>query len=92
MYFKINLWEEKTFSFGDGINKLFDTLWTFEKIKSLCYNFYILNDFNLKEINQINIVKRKDGMFYINQISGYNNKLGLFGFLVNPDNSLKKFI
>ena len=43
MYFKINLWEEQTFSFGDGISKLFDTLWTFEKIKSLCYNFGIIS-------------------------------------------------
>ena len=92
MYFKINLWEEKTFSFGDGIDKLFDTFWTFEKIKSLCYNFYVLNNFNLKEINQINIIRRKDGMFYINQISGHNNKLGLFGFFFFFFNSLKKFI
>ena len=92
MYFKINLWEEKTFAFGDGIDKLFDTLWTFEKIKMLCYNFYILNDFNLPEINQINIIKRKDGSFYINQISGYNEEFGMFGFSVDSHNQLKKFI
>lgn len=92
MYLKIDLWEERTFCFEDGIQRLFNTMWTFEKIKNLCYNFYILNNFNLKDINQINIIKRKNGTFYINQISGYNEELGLFGFLINPDNSLKKFI
>lgn len=92
MYLKIKIWKEEASSYSEYIEKICDTIWTNEKTKSLCYNYDILNKFRLKDINAVSVIKRKDGRFYINQICGYNTRKGLFGYLVNPDNTLSRFI
>lgn len=92
MYLKINLWKEEISHYGKYIEKNCDTLWTNEKTKSLCYNYDILNKFRLKDINAISVIERENKRFYINQICGYNTKKGLFGYLVNPNNTLSRFI
>lgn len=89
MFYHVNLWQENKMQYGDGIVKLFDTLWTMDKIKRLCSNADVLR--NLKGINGIHIIQRFDGSFFINQISGYTDDTGLYGYSVGKNNSLLRF-
>ena len=65
MYFKIHLTEEKNFPYGIGTEKICDTLWSEEKLFDFCVNPSALwFNFDLREINGINVIKRLNGEFY----------------------------
>ena len=95
MGYKIELWEETKMQYGIGSVKKMETRWTLEKIKELCCNASVLENLKkelLNGINGIHVIEMLDGTFYINQFGGYTNRTGLFGFMVNPDNTLARFI
>lgn len=87
--YKIDLWQEKAMRFGIGLERLHNAFWTIGKLKETCCNAKVID--GLKGINAINVIKRIDGTFCINQISGYTCDSGLYGYLVKPDNTLERF-
>ncbi len=87
--YKVDLWQEKAMRYGTGLERMHDAFWAMDKLKETCCNAKVLDA--LKGINAINVIKRLDGTFCVNQISGYTISTGLYGYLVKPDNSLERF-
>lgn len=53
-------------------------------------NVFKRNARKLTGINGITILDTINGM-YVSQIGGYNGNVGMYGYLVNPDESLDRF-
>lgn len=87
--YKVDIWKEKPMRYGTGLERMHDAFWSMDKLKEMCCNVKVLD--GLKGINTINVIKRLDGTFYINQISGYTIRSGLYGYLVKSDSSLERF-
>lgn len=88
MLYHVNLWEERRMQFGIGTVKDRDFCATMDRIHELCCNPESLK--NIKGINGIHVIKTMDGRYYINQISGYNNVIGAYCYMVHPDGKLTK--
>lgn len=89
-YYRIDLWEEQEMEYGIGAVHVCDTFWQPEKIKEMISNWRVME--NLKEINVINVIKRLDGSYYINQVSGYTYNTGMYCYMVFPDGALQRAI
>ena len=49
------------------------------------------NKRKLSGLNHV-VVSRKDDGIYLIQLAGYNGNTGMYGFLVNPDGSLERYM
>lgn len=88
--YKIGLWKETKMPFGIGLERLHDERWPKDQLNEKCCNAKVID--RLKGINAIYVIKRLDGTFYVNQVCGYTDVTGLYGYTVNPDNTLDRFI
>lgn len=88
MLYHVDLWEEQQMQFGIGTVKVRDDYTTMDRIKEICCNPESLK--KLKGISGIHVIKTMDGRYYINQISGYNNVIGAYCYMVHPDGKLTK--
>lgn len=86
--FHVNLYEEKEMQFDAGLVKDSEFLSTLENIKKHFSNSQVMD--KLADVTAINAIKRLDGTYYINQLSGYSFEYGTFCYLVNLDGTLTK--
>ena len=89
-YHRIDLWEEQQMEYGIGAVHVCDTFWLPEKIKEMISNWRVME--NLKGINVLNVIKRLDGSYYLNQVSGYTYGTGMYCYMVCPDGALQRAI
>lgn len=87
-YYAISLWEDQQMRYGIGAVHVCDTFWLPEKIKEMISNWHVME--NLKGINGLEVIKRLDGSYYLNQVSGYTYNTGMYCYIVNPDGSLRR--
>lgn len=87
--YHVSIFAEKEMAFGIGLERVTDSYWTKDKLHETCVNGHIIDKHN--GINGISVVKRLDGTFCIIQFSGYTEVSGLYGYEVNPDNTLERF-
>lgn len=87
--YTIDLWKENSTRYGIALDHMHSVYWTMDKLKEMCCNADVIK--NLKGINTITVIKQLDGTCWVNQVSGYTMKTGLYGYLVKLDNSLERF-
>ena len=88
--YEIDLWEESEARFGIALNRLLETYWSTDKIRDTVSNWKIAK--NIKGVTALHIVKRLDGSFFLNQISGYTDSTGMYCYMVGQDGKLVREI
>jgi len=88
--YHIDLWEERQMEYGIGIVRLCDIYWWPERIKKSVSNWRMME--KLKGINGLHVIKRMDGSYYLNSISGYTYDKGMYLYMVHPDGTLTREI
>ena len=89
-YHRIDLWEEQKMECGISAVHVCDTFWPPEKIKEMISNWRVME--NLKGINALNVIKRLDDTYYLNQVSGYTYNTGMYCYVVCRDGALQRVI
>lgn len=89
-FYPIDLWEEQEMKYGIGLVHIRDTFWYLDEIKRKISNWRVME--KLKGINGLHVIKRLDGSYYLNQISGYTLNIGAYCYMVYPDGTIKREI
>ena len=89
----VEFWYETQMEHGIGTHKLYQKHMLLKEIIETADNYHVItnNTNKLMGLHHIQIIKTMNGKLLINQLAGYNDQDGLFGYLVNPDNTLERF-
>lgn len=89
----VELWYQTKMNHGIGTHKLYEKHMSLNDIITKTDNPGAISK-NMDQLNglhHVQIIKDMNGKLLINQLAGYNSRDGLYGYLVQKDDSLERF-
>ena len=87
--FNVSKWRETEMEHGTGLVHTGDTIWSKDSLIDQCVNWMVTDA--VTGVDAVSVIYDLDGKCRIAQMSGYNRRDGMFGYLVRVDDAISRF-
>ena len=87
--YNVSKWRQTEMEHGTGLVHTGDTIWSKDSLLDQCDNGTVVD--RVRGVSAVCVIYDLDGHCNIAQISGYNERDGMFGYLVRVDDAISRF-